>query len=196
MIRFGTLGPVVSNHDWVAHEYLKKHKLIQAEVVLFTDFDLAFAALLDGRLDYVLQVAVHPSVAATVARYRNRLHLVDTFISPSQAMAVVSRRDAEDRSTIGLQPATRDYIDVSQWSHVVPEPSTVDVSEGLLNGKYGSGITLVRFVDEYPDLLEIDEMIGTVVDPWLVYGRQPVACDGPVIWTDSPAAEQYKAFKD
>ena len=194
MITFGTLGPAGSNHDWVARQYLTIQNLDHVELELFADFESAFTGLLEDRLDFVLQVAVHPSVAAGVAKYRNRLHLVDTFLSPSQPMAVASRRDAPNPTTLGLQPATRDYIDVSRWKSFVSEPSTVDVAAGLLSGKYDSGITLVRLIEESPDELRIDEMIGTVVDPWLVFGRRPLKTDGPIVWTEGPAARQYQAL--
>ena len=63
-----------------------------------------------------------------------------------------------------------------------------------MSGKYDSGITLVRLVEANLDELKIDEMIGTVVDPWLVYGRRPIETDGPVVWTDGPAAKRYQAL--
>ena len=48
------------------------HHLDNATVTLFSAFESAFDALLDSTVDFVLQVAVHPSVTETVARYRGR----------------------------------------------------------------------------------------------------------------------------
>ncbi|MEM7777307.1 MAG: hypothetical protein AAF732_17020 [Pseudomonadota bacterium] len=193
-IVFGTLGPSGSNHDWVARRYLQAHGLSRAKLKLFAEFEPAFTQLLDGDLDFVIQVAVHASVPSTVARYRNRVHLVDTFLSASQAMAVLSRADVQNPTTLGLQDATREYIDVSRWQQLISESSTIDVATGLREGRYDSGITLARFADEFPSELKLEQTIGTVVDPWLVYGRHPVASDQPVIWTDGPASRQYQVL--
>ncbi len=120
MLTFGTLGPEGSNHDWVAKRYLAFHRLQHAHIELFTDFDEAFASLFNGRIHHVIQVAVHPSVPSTVAKYRGRAHLIDTLISPSQPMAVLTRVEIDTPSTLGLQMATRDYVDASRWQTLVP----------------------------------------------------------------------------
>ncbi len=192
MLTFGTLGPAGSNHDWVAQRYLEFHRLSHARIELFTDFDDAFEAMFQGRIHHVMQVAVHPSVTTTVAKYRGRAHLIDTFISPSQTMAVLTRSEVDTPATLGLQMATRDYIDTSRWITLVPEVSTVTVVEGLLAGKYDSGLTLLRIAEQYPERFRIDEVIGTVDDPWLVYGLEPT-CQGQVqAWPESPAAALYR----
>lgn len=188
----GTLGPAGSNHDWVAQKYCEFHHLDNATVTLFSAFESAFDALLDSTVDFVLQVAVHPSVTETVARYRGRAHLVDTFISPSQSMAVLVRRDVDSPTRLGLQMATRDYIDTERWTALISEPSTIAVRDGLVAGKYDAGITLSRFYAENEELLRLDEEIGTVVDPWLVYGREPVTIDSLLAWPDSPARKLYR----
>ncbi|MFY0610497.1 MAG: hypothetical protein JXQ99_03135 [Hyphomicrobiaceae bacterium] len=192
MLTFGTLGPAGSNHEWVAKRYMDFHGLGRCHLDMFPDFDQAFDALLCGAVDHIVQVAVHPSVTDTVARLRNRAHLIDTFLSPSQAMAVLTRTDVETSASLGLQMATRDYIDTTRWQTLIAEPTTIDVAQGLLAGKYDSGITLVRFAEAHPDKLIIDEAIGTVIDPWLVYGRQPVATESALIWPKSPAAKLYQ----
>lgn len=196
MLIFGTLGPEGSNHDWVAKQYLAFHRLRATMIKLFTDFDEAFDAMFNGRVDYVLQVAVHPSVTSTVAKYRGRAHLIDTFISPSQPMGILTRIEVERPSTLGLQMATRDYVDTSRWSTLVSEVSTVTVAEGLLAGQYDSGLTLLRIAAQYPDRLRVDEFIGTVNDAWLVYGLEPT-CQGPVqAWPGSPAAALFQSTQN
>lgn len=192
MLVFGTLGPTGSNHEWVAHRYLAFHGLARARVALFRDFDLAFRDMLAGRVDHVIQVAVHASVPDTVAGFRNRAHVIDTFISPSQPMAVLTRSDVAQPMSLGLQMSTREYVDTSVWTELVAEPSTVDVGRGLLAGKYDSGITLLRYANENPGRLRVDQTIGAVVDPWLVYGKLATATDEPLIWPDSPAAKVFR----
>ncbi len=191
MLIFGTLGPEGSNHDWVVKRYLEFHRLPQAQIALFADFDDAFEAMFKGSIHHVIQVAVHPSVTRTVAKYRGRAHLIDTFISPSQPMAVLTRSEVDTPSTLGLQMATRDYIDASRWPTLIPEISTVTVAEGLLAGKYDSGLTLLRIAEQYPDRFQVDEVIGSVDDAWLVYGLEPT-CQGQVqAWPQSPAAALF-----
>ena len=192
MLVFGTLGPAGSNHEWVARRYLDFHGLDCARVEVFSDFDQAFQRLFAGDVDHIIQVAVHASVPSTVARYRNRAHVIDTFISASQPMAVLTRADVDAPRTLGLQMATRDYVDTSGWTQLISEPSTVDVAHGLLAGRYDSGITLQRYADEYPERLRLDRDIGAVVDPWLVYGKVAVAAERPVIWPGSPAASLFR----
>ena len=192
MLIFGTLGPAGSNHDWVAKRYLDIHRLAAAQIKLFMDFDAAFDAMFQGQVHHVIQVAVHPSVTHTVAKYRGRAHLIDTFISPSQPMAILTRIEVETPSTLGLQMATRDYVDTSRWPTLISEVSTVTVAEGLLAGQYDSGLTLLRIADEYPGRFRVDEVIGAVDDPWLVYGLEPT-CQGQVqAWPDSPAAALFR----
>ncbi|WP_089933878.1 hypothetical protein [Candidatus Entotheonella palauensis] len=192
MLIFGTLGPAGSNHDWVVKRYLEFHHLDHTRIELFTDFDDAFEAMFSGRIHHVIQVAVHPSVTTTVAKYRGRAHLIDTFISPSQPMAVLTRSEVDPPSTLGLQMATRDYIDTSRWPTLVSEVSTVTVAQGLLAGTYDSSLTLLAMAEQHPGRFRVDEIIGTVDDAWLVYGLEPT-CQGQVqAWPDSPAAALFR----
>lgn len=192
MLVFGTLGPAGSNHAWVAERYLNFHGLDNARIELFAEFDQAFTRMIAGELDHIIQVAVHGSVTDMVARYRGRAHIIDTFISPSQPMAVLTRIGIDQPRSLGLQMATREYIDTSPWTELVAEPSTIDVGQGLLDGKYDSGITLSRIAVEHSDKLHLHQDIGSVTDPWLVYGREAVVTDQPLIWRDSPAAQRFR----
>ena len=106
MLIFATLGPGGSNHEWVARRYLAFHGLTDARVALFEDFDTAFDALLGEEVQHLVQAAVHPDASQSVARHRTRAHLIDVFLSPSQPMAVLTRRDVRRPASLGLQPAT------------------------------------------------------------------------------------------
>jgi hypothetical protein len=193
MLIFASLGPKGSNHDWVAQRYLQFHRLEKnSRLVLFANFDEAFESMLRGDAHHVIQVAVHSSVTSSVARYRGRAHIIDTFISPSQAMAVLTRTEVDVATSLGLQAATRDYVDVSRWQSLVTEPSTVAVAQGLLDGKYDSGLTLLRFAAQHPGRFRVEEVIGEVVDPWLVYGTRPTCKTELLAWPDSPAASLYR----
>ncbi len=107
-------------------------------------------------------------------------------------MGVLTRSEVDTPTTLGLQMATRDYIDTSRWQTLISEISTVTVADGLLAGKYDSGVTLLRIADQHPSRFRVDEIIGTVDDPWLVYGLEPT-CRGQIqAWPDSPAATLFR----
>jgi len=182
-----TLGPEGGNHDWVAQRYLAAIDATGIAVVLCRDFDEAFERLFDRNVAFVLQAAVHPAAQSSVARHRGRAHLIDAFLSPSQPMALLKQKNVGAPKSLGLQPATRDYLDLTRFDRLIEEPTTTAVAEGLLSGRYEAGITLTRFLEAHPDDLALDTSIGEVVDPWLVFGREP-AFEGMNLWRDSPAA--------
>lgn len=197
MPTFATLGPDGSNHQLVTERYLQFHGLTGARVTLVTDFGRALDLMLSGEADHVIQVAVHPSTTETVARayFRHRIYVVDTFIAPSHPLAVLTRAEVSTPATLALQPATRDYIDASRWQTLVPETSIASVAQGLLDGHYDSGITRLDLADRHPGRFRVDEVIGTIDDPWLVYGRVRT-CRGPLLaWPESPIAQQLRAVK-
>lgn len=186
-LRFATLGPAGSNHEFVLAKYLAALG-VEAEPVLFATFDDAFQALAAGEVDHLLQVAVHPSVAAGVGANLGEIHLIDSFLTSSQPMAVLTRADRPRPRSLGLMPATADYVDTSRWRDTTLEPSTVDVWHGLEAGRYDSGLTLRRFLDAAPDRYRLDWEIGAVTDAWLVYGRTALPSPEQTIRRDSPGA--------
>jgi hypothetical protein len=192
MVIFATLGPAGSNHEWVTKRYMEFHRLRHASIELFSNFDDAFRAMFDGRVTHVIQVAVHSTVTSTVAKYRGRAFLIDAFISPSQPMGVLTRADRHEPLTLGLQIATRDYVDTSRWQRLISETSIATVAQGLLAGKYDSGITSLDLAAKHPGVFRIDEVIGTVDDAWLVYGLERTCKDTIQAWPDSPAVEQFR----
>ncbi|MFP3550794.1 hypothetical protein SB861_08760 [Paraburkholderia sp. SIMBA_049] len=193
MLRFMTLGPSGSNHEFVTARYLKFHGLEdKASVELVLDFDAAAQAVIRGDADYLIQVAVHPSTTEIVAKFRKQLFVVDAFVSGSKDMAVVTRIDVEQPKTLALQPATREYVD-TEGLRLIPETSTASVAEGLLSGKYESGLTYSSLVMDYPSRFRLDEVVGTVDDPWIVYGRQRLSDGKVVTWKDSPAGRAYQS---
>jgi hypothetical protein len=192
MVIFATLGPEGSNHEWVAKRYAAFHNLRDVSIVLFANFDDAFQAMFDGRVNHIIQVAVHPSVMSTVAKYRSKAFLIDAFISPSKPMGVLTRAEIDAPSTLGLQIATRDYVDTSRWQKLIAETSIATVAQGLLSGKYDSGITSLDLVEEHPGVFRIDEIIGTVDDAWLVYGLERTCKDNIQAWPESPAVELFR----
>ena len=189
---FGTLGPAGSNHDFVTRRYTEAHRLENAKIIYFQSFELAIQAMIDGDIDHVVQVAVHPDVPASVGGNLGVAHLIDAFVAASQPMAILTRRDIERPVTLCLMPATRAYVDVSSWPEVIAAANTIDVWGALKAGRCDSGLTLTRFVEDAPDRFRIDRSIGAVTDAWLVYGREPLPEASMSIWPESAAAHMLR----
>ena len=188
---FATLGPSGSNHQFVTERYIALHSL-PARVELVLDFDIALDLLLARRVDHIVQVAVHPATASTTARHYKRVFVIDAFVSSSRPLGVISRKDVARPRSLGLQPATREYVDTSHWDEFVSETSIASVAAGLLDGRFDSGIAALELAEQYPDLLRVDKEIGAIDDAWLVYGVEPVTNGGIVAWLNSPAAALFR----
>jgi hypothetical protein len=190
-LRFATLGPAGSNHQLVTQRYIDFHCL-PATLELVLDFDDALAMLLDGRVDHIVQAAPHPATAATTAKYFRQVFVIDAFVCPSRPLGVLTRRAIAKPKTLGLQPATREYVDTSRWDELIAETSVATVAAGLLEGRFDSGIAALEVAEANPELLRIDEVIGPNIDAWIVYGRESVTNGEILAWRDSPAAALYR----
>jgi hypothetical protein len=170
-VKYGTLGSENSNHALVLRRYLRTRAIASAEIAYYDDFKPAFEDLAVGRIDFVLQVSVHPQHAECVARYMNRVFIVDTFIAGSKPLGVLTRAEIGAPQSIALQPATRHYTDLSRWPIQIDEPSITAVAEGLLARRVDSGLTALEWLDRYPDRFRLDIEIGPVQDAWILFGR-------------------------
>ncbi|MBH69279.1 MAG: hypothetical protein CMM58_13070 [Rhodospirillaceae bacterium] len=173
---FLTLGPSGTNHEMVTQNYLSFRGFHDASVKLIDDFLVGLSMMAAGQADYMIQVAVHPDCADVVAtaHFKYDIHVVDTFISPSKELGILTRRDVHNPQSIALQPATRKYADLDRWEKLVPVNSIMRIAEGLLEGKYDSGLTTLEIAEKHPGILRVDAYIGTVDDPWVVYGKRRV----------------------
>ena len=190
-MRFGTLGGAHSNHALVLHRYLSFHGVQGAAVTLYENFCSAFAALADGELDYVLQCSVHPEHSRLSGQYLCRVHPVDGFIASSRPLGILTRADVDEPRRLGLQPATRDYADLSAWSEFVEEPSTTAVAEGLLAGRYESGLTFVDLLESHPGRFRMTADIGSVTDVWVLFAAAPLPCVDLVAWPNAPVRDRF-----
>src|SRR6201996_609000 len=137
-IRFGTLGPSGTNHEYVTRRYIEFHGL-DAETRLFNNFDEALAAFDANEIDYLIQCAVHPDTPRVMGSNFRERFVVDTFISPSQTLAILTRKDVEKPETISLvSPATDDYADLSSYSKLIPAISIPVAFERLMKGECDS----------------------------------------------------------
>ena len=148
----------------------------------------------DGQADFMVQVAVHPDCADIVskAHFDYGIRIVDTFISPSRELAILTRAEIDRPTTLALQPATRGYADISGWPEHVPVSSIMRIAEGLLEGRYDSGLTTLEFAERHPGKFRVDAAIGTVDDPWLVFGRRRVSAGDLVAWPESPGSRLFQ----
>ena len=67
------------------------------------------------------------------------------------------------------------------------------VAEGLLEGRFDRGITALSVADDHPGRFRVEEELGTVDDPWIVYGRERVSSGDVVVWPESPASQLYRS---
>jgi len=152
---------------------------------LITDF-FAGLELLRGREDaFLVQCSAHPLVHKVTEKYWTEVFVVDTFIYPTKHLVLLSRREVEHPRSIGIVPATKGYVDLSQWDEVVDVASKPIVGEGLLRGDYDSGLTHIEHLHEHPDELRLDLDIGEIDTTWVVYGTTKRFA-GEVIGVPSP----------
>lgn len=183
-----TLGPSGSNHEFVAEEYSRSVGINDKRIVLFEDFAAAVAQLKSGSVDCLVQCVAHPDVGRTIGANLSQIFVVDTFIAKSKPLAVLTRAEVEHPTSIGFHPATREYVDLSNWTEHFEEQSTVRVAEGLLAGRYDCGIAPLEVVKANPGKLRVDGVIGSAQDAWLVYATRSVYSGKVIAWRHGPGA--------
>jgi len=190
---FVTLGPEGTNHHTMVKAYAEFRGISDYAIRFVDDFRDALLLVENHDVDYVLICGVHPQCAMVVGegRYRHGIYLMDTFISPTQPLGILTRRDVETPRTLALQPATAGYTDISGWPEKVHVSSIMRIAEGLLRGEFDSGLTALKVAEAHPDVLRVDCEIGSPDDPWLVLGRTRVSDGGLVAWKDAPAARVF-----
>jgi hypothetical protein len=188
-ITFVTLGPTGTCHERAVTEYAHFQGIEDFEFELITDFFDGLEGL-RGRDDvFLVQCSAHPLVHKITEKYWTEVFVVDTFIYPTKALAVLSRRDVERPRSLGIVPATEGYVDLDEWEEVIPQISKPLIAEGLLRGDYDAGLTHLEHLEKHPDLLRLDLEIGEIDTTWIVYGTSK-RFRGEVIGI--PSAELYR----
>ena len=84
------------------------------------------------------------------------------------------------------------YVDEASWPEICVEHegSIVKVAEHLSSGRYDSALVYLDFAEANPGQFEVDMVLGSPDDAWLVFGRQRAAAKGAVICPDSAVARQ------
>lgn len=185
-----TLGPAGTCHERAAKAYMAFQGVGDYEFELIGDF-LDGLERIRGRDDaFLIQCSAHPGVHEVTERHWSEVFVVDTFIYPTKALAVLARREVERPRTLGLVPATAGYIDRDDWEEIVDVQSKPIVAEELLAGRYDAGLTHLEHLALHPDELRLDLEIGEIDTTWVVYGTQK-RFRGEVIGI--PSAEIFRA---
>jgi len=167
-----TLGPEGTCHERAVKHYLEFQGIADYEIGLTTDLFEGLERVRDTPGTFLVQCSALPEVPKTTEKYWTEVFVVDTFIYPTKALAVLSRKDVENPRSLGIVPATKGYLDLSAWDEVIDVVSKPVVAEELLRGEYDAGLTHLEHLAKHPDELRLDLEIGEIDTTWVVYGRQ------------------------
>jgi hypothetical protein len=184
-----TLGPEGTCHERAVMNYMRFQGIEDYEIELITDFFVGLEMLRETPGAFLVQCSAHPKVHEITEKYWTEVWVVDTFIYPTKHLVLLTRKEVERPRSLGIVPATKGYVDLSQWEEVIDVASKPIVAEELLRGEYDSGLTHMEHVEEHADELRLDLDIGEIDTTWVVYGRQK-RFQGEVIGI--PSAELFR----
>ena len=167
-----TLGPQGTCHERAVQNYMRFQGVEDYGIELITDFFVGLEMVRETSNSFLVQCSAHPKVHEITEKYWTEIFVVDTFIYPTKHLVLLSRRDVEKPRSLGIVPATKGYVDLSQWEEVIDVPSKPIVAEELLEGRYDSGLTHMEHVEDHADELRLDLDIGEIDTTWVVYGRE------------------------
>jgi len=180
-----TLGPTGTCHERAAIEYMRFQGVEDFEIEFIGDFFDGLERIRGKDNAFLIQCSAHPKVHEVTERYWAEVFVVDTFIHPTKALAVLRRREAEQPRTLGLVPATAGYINRDDWEEIIDVQSKPIVAAELLAGRYEAGLTHLEHLGAHPVELCLVEEIGEIDTTWVVYGTQK-RFRGDVIGIPSP----------
>ena len=184
-IELVTLGPTGTCHERAVIAYMGFQGVEDFEISYIGDFLDGLERIRGKDNAFLVQCSAHPLVHKVTERYWKDLFVVDTFIYPTKALAVLARREVERPRTLGLVPATSGYIDASDWEEIIDVQSKPIVAEELLAGRYEAGLTHLEHLEKHPDELRLQLEIGEIDTTWVVYGNRKRFA-GEVIGIPSP----------
>lgn len=167
-----TLGPTGTCHERAAIEYMAFQGVEDFEIEFIEDFFDGLERIRGKDNVFLIQCSAHPKVHEVTERHWAEVFVVDTFIYPTKALAVLSRREVEQPRTLGLVPATSGYINRDDWAEIVEVQSKPIVAAELLAGRYDAGLTHLEHLVAHPDELRLVEKIGEIDTTWVVYGTE------------------------
>jgi hypothetical protein len=184
-----TLGPAGTCHERAVRKYMAFQGVEDYGIEFITDFFVGLEMLREIPGAFLVQCSAHPKVHEITEKYWTEVWVVDTFIYPTKHLVLLSRREVEKPRSLGIVPATKGYVDLSQWEEIVDVASKPIVAEGLMRGEYDSGLTHMEHVEEHADELRLDLDIGEIDTTWVVYGKEK-RFQGDVIGI--PSAELFR----
>lgn len=167
-----TLGPEGTCHERAVQRYMRFQGVEDYGVELITDFFVGLEMVREMPNSFLVQCSAHPKVHEITEKHWTEIFVVDTFIYPTKHLVLLSRREVEGPRSLGIVPATKGYVDLSQWEEIVDVASKPIVGEGLLRGDYDSGLTHMEHFTEHADELRLDLDIGEIDTTWVVYGHE------------------------
>jgi hypothetical protein len=185
MIRLVTLGPAGTCHERATVAYMGFQGVEEFEVELIGDFFDGLESIRGHDDAFLIQCSAHPKVHEITETHWTEVFVVDTFIYPTKALAVLARREVERPRTLGLVPATAGYIDRADWEEIIDVQSKPIVAEELLAGRYEAGLTHLEHLEKHPGELRLELEIGEIDTTWVVYGTRK-RFRGEVIGIPSP----------
>lgn len=171
-IKLVTLGPEGTCHERAVRRYMAFQGIDDFEIEFIADFLDGLERIRGSEDAFLIQCSAHPKVHEVTERYWQEVFVVDTFIYPTKHLVVLTRREVERPRSLGIVPATKGYVDLSQWDEVIDVVSKPVVGEELLEGRYDSGLTHMEHFEEHRGELRLDLDIGEIDTTWLVYGTR------------------------
>lgn len=192
--RFITLGPKGTCHENALLHYLEFQGIDRedVEIVLVEDLLGAIVRVRDEPDTFLVQCSAHVQVHLVTERYYREVFVIDTFIYPTKALALLVRTDVERPRSLGIVSATKGYPDLTLWETIIDEPSKPVVARHLLAGQYDAGLTHLHYVHEHPEQLRLQECYGAVDTTWVVYGANKrfqgdvIGMRNPWLFTSQP----------
>jgi hypothetical protein len=167
-----TLGPSGTCHERATIEYMQFQGVEQFDLEFIGDFLDGLERIRGKENAFLVQCSAHPLVHKVTERHWSEVFVVDTFIYPTKALALLRRREVERPHSLGLVPATAGYVDLSLWGEVIDVQSKPIVAEELLAGRYDAGLTHLEHLATHPEELALVEEIGEIDTTWVVYGNR------------------------
>ena len=158
-LKLVTLGPSGTCHERAVTRYMEFQGIEGFEVEFIEDFLEGLERIRGQENAFLIQCSAHPLVHKVTERYWKEVFVVDTFIYPTKHLVLLSRREVEHPRSLGIVPATKGYIDLSQWEEIIDVVSKPVVGEELLEGRYDSGLTHMEHFEEHREELVGEDQI-------------------------------------
>jgi len=184
-VKLVTLGPAGTCHERAVIRYMQFQGVKNYEIEFIGDFMDGLERIRGQDNAFLIQCSAHPKVHEVTEHHWKEIFVVDTFIFPTKALAVLTRREIEQPRSLGLVPATAGYINREDWEEIIDVQSKPIVAKELLAGRYDAGLTHLEHAAEHPTELRIDLEIGEIDTTWVVYGTKK-RFKGDVIGIPSP----------